>query len=69
MLYEFENIADTEYTKHDIFSEVESQYLVTKIKINNLLHKEPIVQNQQVIRLVVTVSYGCRLCVRNSMVI
>jgi len=35
-LCKFENIADTEYTKHDIFSEVENQYLATKTKINDL---------------------------------
>jgi len=45
-LCEFENIADTEYTKHDIFSEVESQYLAIKTKINDLLHEEESASNK-----------------------
>jgi len=36
-----ENIADTEYMKQDIFSEVESQYVMTKTKINDLLKGKP----------------------------
>jgi len=32
-----ENIADIEYMKQDFFSEAESQYVMTKTKINDLL--------------------------------
>jgi len=33
--------ADTEYMKQDVFSEVESQYVMIKIRINDLLKEEP----------------------------
>jgi len=56
-LCEFENIADTEYTKHDIFSEVESQYLQKQRLMIFCMRK-----NQQVIRLVVIVSTNVRIC-------
>jgi len=40
-LYVLENIVDTEYMKQNIFSEVESQYVMTKTKINDLLKGKP----------------------------
>jgi len=36
-----ENIADTEYMKQDVFSEVDSQYVLIKTRINDLLKEEP----------------------------
>jgi len=45
VLCKFENIADTEYTKYDIFSEAESQYLATKTKINDLMHEESVAES------------------------
>jgi len=44
-LCEFENIADIEYTKQNIFSEVGNQYLATKTKISDLLNEEPVTES------------------------
>jgi len=44
-LCEFENIADTEYTKHDVFSEIESQYFTTKTKISDFLNEKPVAES------------------------
>jgi len=44
-LCEVESINDTEYMKQDLFSEAESQYLATKIKINGLLNKEIVTES------------------------
>jgi len=44
-LCEFENIDDTEYMKHDLFFEAESQYLAAKIKINELLNKKLVTES------------------------
>jgi len=35
------NTADTEYMKQDVFSQVESQYVMIKTRINGLLKEEP----------------------------
>jgi len=45
VLCENESINDTDYMKEDLFSETESQYLATKIKINELLSKEIVTES------------------------
>jgi len=44
-LCEFENLADTEYMKQDIFFEVENQYIAMKTKIYDLLNEEPVAES------------------------
>jgi len=44
-LCEFENVADTDYMKQDLFSEAENQYLEAKIKIYELLNKELVTES------------------------
>jgi len=39
-LYIFENITDTEYMKQNVFSEVESQHVMIKTMISDLLKEE-----------------------------